>query len=226
MNLSRVTVFAVSFFVIGLTSTATVIAFSPPTQVVNRASDTGHRAPVIQGDDNKYPAQGLPVRAMGKPEKEDRPEATSGSQPQGKHLQACQAGEDAIKNRSVSLVRMVINMEAKFDAILSRVEVYYTSKVVPSGKTVTNYSSLTSETQTKKAAIQTALVKAQDDISSFSCNNANPKGQMIQFKQDMQSVKQALQDYRTSIKNLVVAVHSVIGEENKSATTSAKAKHD
>ncbi len=97
-------------------------------------------------------------------------------------------------------------MQEKFDAIAKRVEDYYISKVVPSGKTVTNYDSLVSEIQNKKQATQTALGKAQTDANSFSCSGNDPKGQLTQFRTDMQTVKSALKDYRTAIKNLIVAV--------------------
>jgi peptidoglycan hydrolase CwlO-like protein len=132
-------------------------------------------------------------------------------------LRACQAREKGIKNRSTHLTDLVKNMEDKFDAILQRVEGYYTNTVVPSGKTVSNYDSLVLDIQTKKAAVQVTLTKAQNDVTSFSCTLDNPKETMAKFKDDMQLVKQALKDYRTSIKNLIVAVHSVTGtgEENK-----------
>ncbi|MEX2028174.1 MAG: hypothetical protein WD988_01590 [Candidatus Curtissbacteria bacterium] len=130
-------------------------------------------------------------------------------------LQACQARENAIKNRSTHLVSLVSNMETKFDSIATRVETYYTSKVVPSGKTVANYDALLTDIQTKKTVVQTALTKTQGDAGSFSCDSDTPKAQLTQFGQDMQVIKTALKAYRTSIKNLIVAVRSVVGEENK-----------
>lgn len=130
-------------------------------------------------------------------------------------VKSCQVREDAIKKRSDQLTKMATNMEEKFDSITKRVEDYYTTKVVPSDKTVSNYDSLVSDIGTKKAAVQTALTKAQTDLAAFSCDGSDPKGQMTAFKDDMQAVKQVLKDYRTSIKNLIVAVHSVTGTENR-----------
>lgn len=135
-------------------------------------------------------------------------------------LKSCQARENAIKQRSSSLTQLVTTMEEKFDRIEKRVEDYYNSKVVSSGKTVSNYASLISDIQTKKAAVPSALTKAQNDVTDFSCTSDNPKVQMTQFRVDMQSAKAALKDYRTSIKNLIVAVHSVTGEQNKSPESS------
>lgn len=137
-------------------------------------------------------------------------------------LKACQAKEAVIKKRSSQLTKLATTMQEKFDAIAKRVEEYYTTKVVPSGKTVANYDSLISDIQTKKGVVQTALTQAQSNASSFACNSNDPKGQVLQFKDDMQAVKTALKDYRTSIKNLIVTVHSVTGVTERSNTTSPK----
>lgn len=137
-------------------------------------------------------------------------------------MKACEARVDAIKNRMTHLTELATNMETKFDAIAQRVENYYNNKVVPSGKTVANYNTLVSDIQTQKNNVKTALTKAQTDASNFSCTSGTPKAQMMQFREDMQSVKQALKSYRTSIKNLIVAVHSVTGSEESESPKPTK----
>jgi hypothetical protein len=112
-------------------------------------------------------------------------------------------------------------MEEKFDSIAKRVEDYYNSKVVPGGKTVADYVSLVTNINTNKTVVQTALTKTQNDANSFDCTG-NPKDQLMRFREDMQSVKKALKDYRTSIKNLIVAVHSVTGVQNSEPSVSPK----
>lgn len=145
------------------------------------------------------------VFALGKPvEVGEKPAVASET---GK-LRACQAKENSLKNRLTSLNNLATNMESKFTSIANRVEEYYTAKVVPAGKTVTNYAALVSLIQTKKTAVQTALTKAQTDAGAFTCTSNDPKGQLTLFRKDMQAVKSALKEYRTSIKNLIVAVHS------------------
>lgn len=128
-------------------------------------------------------------------------------------LRACQARESAIKTRMTHLTKFAENMMNKFDKHVTRVEKYYTEKVVPSGKTVTKYDSLVSDINSKKVVVQAALTKAQNDVSGFNCAAGNPKGAMTQFRQDMQTVKKALKDFRTSTKNLIVAVHTVVSGE-------------
>ncbi len=124
-------------------------------------------------------------------------------------LRSCQARETAIKNRMQSLVDLVTNIEEKFSAIGKRVEDFYSTKVVPNGKTVSNYNTLVADIQTKKTAVDTSLASTKTDVSNFSCTNGDPKALYTLFRTNMQKVKQALKDYRTSIKNLIVAVHSV-----------------
>lgn len=134
-------------------------------------------------------------------------------------LRSCQAKEESIKNRLSHLNQLATNMQEKFDAIAERVKEYYTTKVVPSGTTVANYDTLVSDIATKKTAVQTALTKAQDDVATFSCDGEDPKGRLTSFRTNMQAVKGALKDYRTSIKNLIVAIRSVTGETKKASPT-------
>lgn len=166
-----------------------------------------------------------PAFAIGKPDNlPGRPSGTvvASGQPSGlpaqaqnrlteAKLKACQARENSIKTRFELLNQLVTTMEEKFDAIAGRVEEYYTTKVVPSGKTVTNYDTLIADIAAKEVAVGTVLTKAQNDISGFSCNGSDPKAQMTAYRLDMQEVIQRLKDYRTSIKNLIVAVRSVTG---------------
>lgn len=139
-------------------------------------------------------------------------------------LKACQARQDSIKKRSAQLTKLVTNMEENFDSIAQRVEAYYTNKVLPSGKTLTNYNILVSDISAKKAAVQTGVAKASDDIAGFNCNSSDPKVQLTLFRNDMQGVKQELKDYRTSIKDLIVAVHSLTGSDNRDESASPSAK--
>lgn len=136
-------------------------------------------------------------------------------------LKVCQNRESAIQKRNNALTKTAENMLTKFDSIATRVETYYTDQAIPAGKTVSNYDALVAEITVKKATVQTNLDKTTTDALAFNCTSDDPKGQLTQFRTDMQTVKQTLKDYRTSIKNLIVAIRSVTGttESTSGSTT-------
>lgn len=134
---------------------------------------------------------------------------------EGRKLKMCEAREHIVKNRAAHLNQLVIKMEDRFDLIAQRVKNYYTNKLVPSGKTVDNYDALVADIAAKKAVVEEAHTKAQTGFNNFSCASGKPKEAMMKFKSEMLDVKKALKEYRTSIKNLIVAVHKVTGIEKK-----------
>lgn len=167
-------------------------------------------------------------KPSGQPRPSESPESSGSPRIRGldrlddKRLKSCQNHEGEINTRLVSLGNLVANMLGKFDAIAQRVEDYYNNKIVPSGKNVPNYSTLVADIASKKVAVQAALTAAEADVAGFKCTSDNPKGQLGQYRTDMQTVKKALQDYRTSIKNLIVAIRS--SEPSASPVPSATPK--
>jgi hypothetical protein len=129
-----------------------------------------------------------------------------------RRLKLCQVKEKVIQNRASALGRLSENIIDKFTAVSDRVQKYYTEKVVPSGKIVENYDALVSDIETKKIAAIAALENAKANSAEFTCDSDNPKGQLSDFREDMQAFKSALHEYRTSIKNLIVAVRSAAVE--------------
>lgn len=134
-------------------------------------------------------------------------------------LKVCQVHERNIKNRLDSLTRLVTNQENKFASIAARVQNRYTTKLVPQGKTLSNYNALLAEIATKKTAVDSALTTAKTDAANFSCTADDPKALLTQFRKDMQAVKRALHDYRKSVRNLIVAVAGLAGEKLSSSPT-------
>lgn len=99
-----------------------------------------------------------------------------------------------------------------FSNIASKVEKYYTEKLVPSGKTLPNYDSLVADIDAKKAALLTALNNAKSDIPTVNCESGEVRTDITHFKTDTSKVRIALQEYRKSINNLIVAVRSLTGK--------------
>ena len=131
---------------------------------------------------------------------------------EGAKLRTCQVREDAVNKRINNLVMLTENMETKFSSISARVIEYYETKVLPD-KSLSNYQELIDEIATKKAAVDSALDSAQSSVGSFSCESDDPKNMYTTFRENMQTVKNALKEYRTSIKNLIVAIRTLNSEE-------------
>lgn len=156
-----------------------------------------------------------PVLGQGSPSPFPTPRSTGlGQAP----LKSCMARESAVKNRMQSLTNLATNMEKVFDSIALRVEDFYTLKVLPSGKTLSTYDKLIADISTKKGIVDTDLMSASDMVSSFNCSSDDPRGLLLNFRIKMQKVKSDLKDYRTSIKNLIVAVRPLAPTPAPTAT--------
>lgn len=127
-------------------------------------------------------------------------------------LRSCEARQDAVKNRMASLTNLAANIEKVFDSIATRVEDFYTNKVLPSGKSLSNYDALVADISAKKGIVDTDLDAAQAKVDAFSCTADDPRGLLTEFRLDMQKVKTDLKNYRTAIKNLIVAVRPLAPE--------------
>lgn len=93
-----------------------------------------------------------------------------------------------------------------FTTIATRVEAFYTK----SGKTLDNYDALVAAVNAQKVVAQAAVDAVKADRANFKCDGTNPAGTAQTFKTDLQTEIQALKDYRTTIKNLITGVKSVV----------------
>lgn len=143
---------------------------------------------------------------------------------EGNKLKACESIEKVLTNRSSHLVDLVSKMEKVFTSIALGVENYYINKVVPTGVTLPNYDALVADITTKQNALTPLVTAAQTDAANFSCTGDNPGALMTQYRTDMKGVLTGLQEYRKSIRNLIVAVRGLLGNsegESPSASPSA-----
>lgn len=99
---------------------------------------------------------------------------------------------------------------ATFTKIADRVKTFYTSKEL----NVANYADLVAAVDAKKTAAEAAIAKVKEGIS-FSCSDENPVGRVDQFKEKTKAMHQALKEYRTAIKNLLVAVKTAAGAKEE-----------
>lgn len=136
-------------------------------------------------------------------------------------LRVCQVKEKIITNRSNNMVNHVNRLITVFDSIVTRIQNYYLTRLVPQGKTLANYDALILDIQTNKNVLTPLLETIQADVTNFKCDGDDPKGQLDQFKEDMHAVIAGLKAYKTSIRNLIVAIASIKGVGDGNATGSA-----
>lgn len=124
-------------------------------------------------------------------------------------LRFCEAREENIKKRHVSLMGIGSGILGKLDAIVARAKEFYTQKVLTSGKSLDNYDELVADIDAKKQALAGALAQVPDG-SGFDCSGDDPKGTLTDYREKMKLVKDALKNYRESVKNLISAIHRVM----------------
>jgi hypothetical protein len=134
---------------------------------------------------------------------------------EGKRLEACKAREEAIKNRKKSLLRLATEALKRMDGWVEKLKKFYEGKMVPNGKTVSNYNDLLAEIERTRTEAVASLDKASGLADEFSCNADNPKEVYKEFRLAMQETKTKLFEYRKAIKNLLVAIRKVAGEVAK-----------
>lgn len=136
------------------------------------------------------------------------------------HQKLCEAHIGLAKTRELALGTRGFLMKSRLDTIVTMVENFYTNKLVPQGKTLSNYGSLVSDVNTKKAAMLPLVDKVKSDSSALTCTNDKANGQFQTFRTDAQVLISAFKAYRQSVITLVKAVRGVAGTSSVSATPS------
>lgn len=131
----------------------------------------------------------------------------------------CQIRKEAAQHRRNLAGDRITRLLAYLNTVLTKIEHYYTTKLVPAGKTISNYDALVADIAVKKTAVQTAVTTAQSDIVNISCTAGEIKTDFQKFQTDAKAVETALKAYRDSIKNLLQAIRSVAGEPDAHSAT-------
>lgn len=92
-----------------------------------------------------------------------------------------------------------------FTTIATKTEAFYVNK----GHTLANYQTLVDAVNAKQAAAKTTVATIKTDGANFNCSSTDPQGSIATFKTALKSEIQALKDYKTAVKNLIVGVKSV-----------------
>ncbi len=131
-------------------------------------------------------------------------------------LKACQNREAAITNIMTRIDTRAQNQLTLFGTIATRLETFYTTK----GKTVSNYNQLLAAIASAKAQAETDFGTLQTN-SNFTCSSTDPKGMVTAFQSYLKMEISDLQNYRTAVKNLIVAVATANGVTVSSSNQSS-----
>ncbi len=121
-------------------------------------------------------------------------------------LRACQNRQNAVTNIINRINTRTQNQLTLFSTIALRVETFYTTK----SKTVSNYNQLVANIASAKTQANSDLAIMKNN-SSFNCSSVNPKGMVEAFQGYLKASIADLQNFRTAVKNLIVAVATANG---------------
>ena len=130
-------------------------------------------------------------------------------------LRACQNREKAIQSIMMRIADRSTKQLDVFTKIADRTQVFYESK----GNVAEGYGELVADVADKKATAESAISTIESMSGSFSCEIDDPKGVMVEFKTALQTRNTVLKEYKTAIKDLIVAVKSAQSTAAEPTTT-------
>ena len=135
-------------------------------------------------------------------------------------LKNCQNREAEIKNTLSRISDRATKRVDTFDKIATNVEEFYVTK----GNVLKNYDLLVARVNSKKTIVKNAILNLPTASTNFVCNGDNPKAVITEFKQNNQYLSNALKEYRTAIKNLIVGVKSVQDTTSETNNTNGEVR--
>lgn len=136
-------------------------------------------------------------------------------------LKICEQRKDNITNRANKVAERIEKHFNRFGVLVTKVDTFYTTKLVPKGVVVENYDSLKDDIETQENEVGSLLTTLKADIAAFDCSSSSPKSQLETVKAELKDIHLAMKDYRTSIKNFIKAIKHAV-KEKKEASASAE----
>jgi len=117
-------------------------------------------------------------------------------------LKLCTVREKVIDNILTRVANRGNRHLTLISGVATKTEAYYIS----SGKTLGSYDSLVTTVNADKTAAQMAVDQVKTDSTVFKCDGTDPLGTLQTFKDHVKAEVSALQDYKSSVKDLVAGV--------------------
>lgn len=159
----------------------------------------------------------VPVSAMDKmtPEQMRQHEASL-AQSKGKLDESrrmnCKKHQENIRRILRKAASQAERQIATFDRISKRTQDFVADKKL----NVPNYAALLADIAAKRAAVVADIHSLRQGVD-FDCDKDDPDGQGKVISANIHKLREALKDYRTSIRNLIVAVHTATSSASKGA---------
>ena len=207
-KIDRITIFGafVSLVMVGSTSVVMALAYGPASNVAAKPVNTPTSAKPVTTPAPAPNQQTAPPSTA----QNARSNATNKStvQQEQARLRVCSNRQAAITKIMSNITNRVNNQLSLFSNIALNVENFYNSS--NSKQTLSNYSQLVQNiNQAKLQATNDATTLG--DNANFSCSSSNPKAMVTTFQGYLKTEINDLQNYRTSVKNLIVAVAKANG---------------
>jgi hypothetical protein len=122
-----------------------------------------------------------------------------------KKLKACENRQANINERTTRISDRGTKHLALFTSIAERAKAFYVKK----GNVLANYDTLVADVEAKKVAAQTTVDTIATSKATFTCEGNDPKLAVDDFKAKLTLRNNALKEYRTAVKNLIVGIKSV-----------------
>lgn len=117
---------------------------------------------------------------------------------------ACENRRESFKTRMENISERAGRHVSRLESITERVDAFKTTKNL----TVENYDALLADVENKKALVETLAEAVKQQAEAFTCGEeeGEAKANLSTFKDALEQEIDALKAYKTSVKNLIVAV--------------------
>lgn len=128
---------------------------------------------------------------------------------------ACENRQDSIDNRSANFAAAAQRHLDVFNSIFAKVQAFHDNNNL----NVANYDALVATAKTKQATAQQAVDVLKGLSIKIDCTTTDPANTVATLKAAVKNARTALHDYRTSIKNVVVALQGASTSTEPTTTT-------
>jgi hypothetical protein len=129
-------------------------------------------------------------------------------------LKICQKREQNINNIMSRIADRGQKQLNLFTSIAEKTQKFYEDKNL----NVANYQELLDDISAKKTTAQEALQNMNQNKAQFKCDGTDPKGAVNGFQESLKKEIEVLKDYKTAVRNFIVAVKTAAESVNTEGT--------